>query len=132
MSITGKSIEIGVLSALFLLLVQTINAKAPTAPGLMIRNFNVEIKDEAVCVMWDVMNNQSDLHMLIERSSNGVSFDAVAAKTGYDDVDRTFYYFVDDKPVRGISYYKITLSEGSKILSTITKEIYLAPEKQKY
>lgn len=99
---------------------------------MSLRNFNIELKDKTVCVMWDVLKNQQNLHMLIERSHNGVNFEPVAAKTGYENEDRTFYYYVDANPLAGTSYYKITMSSGAKVHSILTKEIHVPSIGKKY
>jgi len=71
-------------------------------------NFDAVIQGENVLTTWTTASEINNNYFVIERSQDGINFEAVGTKLGSGNSSVTLYYsFLDTKPLAGLSYYRL-------------------------
>lgn len=86
------------------------------------RNFDVTKKDQQAILTWQTDQEESCDAYIIERSTDGMTWQTIGKVAGNGTTSSTHYYeFVDDAPMPGANYYRIhqQLFSGAKLASAI-------------
>jgi hypothetical protein len=76
------------------------------AVPLVIRNYELKIKNELVENFWATTNEVNVSHFNIQRSNDGINFYTIQ-KTAAKNNSYNVYSFVDGQPLAGTSYYRL-------------------------
>ena len=83
---------------------------ASTLPVSLV-NFSAKKNDKSIVVTWttDIESNMS--HYEIQRSSDARNFSTIQTTQSRNSVNRAIYAMNDNKPLNGISYYRLKMVE---------------------
>ncbi|MBS1736471.1 MAG: T9SS type A sorting domain-containing protein [Bacteroidetes bacterium] len=70
-------------------------------------SFNAHKVADSVLLNWQTTNEVNVSKMIIERSSDGISFKQVGEMRAKNTVNINDYHFADNQPLQGINYYRI-------------------------
>jgi len=71
-------------------------------------NFEVSIKNQQVDLKWSTSTEINNDYFTVERSVNGIDWEAILTANGAGNSDQIINYSdVDDKPISGLSYYRL-------------------------
>jgi hypothetical protein len=86
----------------------TLGDPANNLPVTLIR-FDAKYIDQFVRVSWTTANEINNDYFSVERSDDGVDFYQIGVVAGNGNSEITLdYEFVDNTPISGVSYYRIT------------------------
>jgi len=72
-------------------------------------SFYLVPQDNSCKIIWGTANEINNHYFSIERSSDGINFTTIGTVSGAGNRDyASNYYFVDEAPIEGTSYYRIT------------------------
>ncbi|MGB3618667.1 MAG: T9SS type A sorting domain-containing protein, partial [Catalinimonas sp.] len=82
----------------------------PTVLPVELLHFQVKVTDNAtVTIRWATATEINNERFVIERSDDGTTFEPLAVQPGAGTVgNRRDYSYVDDAPLPGVSYYRLT------------------------
>jgi len=85
---------------------------------LVIKNYELKIKNEGVVNKWITLNEINVSHFNIQRSSNGIEFNTIQQTTAKNNTYNE-YSITDLQPLNGTSYYRIEAidKDGKKTYS---------------
>lgn len=70
--------------------------------------FNADAKDGSVLLNWSTATEKDNDHFEVERSADGVLFDAIGEERGAGNSLRSLHYdFIDREPLNGLNYYRL-------------------------
>ncbi len=81
-----------------------------------------------VSVLWSTATEKDNDYFTIERSRDGLHFSAIGRAEGQGTTaDKSYYEFLDEEPLKGISYYRIrqTDLDGKYSFSTMMRLDYV-------
>lgn len=92
--------------------------------------FEVEKVGDEVLVRWFTESELNNHYFTVERSLDGEEFSSIAKVKGAGTTNQPqSYFYTDDEPVFGISYYRITQTDlNGKSNSTETRSVQLKPK----
>jgi len=101
------------------------NSLGTTVPlPIELTKFDATCEDEKIHITWSTATETNNDYYTIERSGDGVSFDAIALVDAKGNVNAASNYSVQDiNPIDGISYYRLIqtdLDKNSKIYNIVT------------
>jgi hypothetical protein len=71
-------------------------------------NFDAVVQGEDVLTTWTTATEVNNDYFAVERSADGINFETAGTKRGSGNSSVTLYYsFLDTKPIKGISYYRL-------------------------
>jgi hypothetical protein len=90
---------------------------------LTLLTFTAETAGKDVKAIWTTANEVNTKQFVVERSIDGRSFAAVGTIASKNTPQVNQYFFVDAKPVNGISYYRLKMvdKDGSFTYSAVVK-----------
>lgn len=93
--------------------------------------FNLKQDNGRVQITWATASEQNNSHFDIERSSNGTAFTKIATVKGNNNSSNISNYSVyDDKPLNGVSYYRIKqVDNDGKVTISGIKSITISGQK---
>lgn len=72
-------------------------------------SFYLVPQDNSCKLVWSTANETNNQYFSIERSSDGIHFETIGTTIGGGNRDyASNYYFIDEAPLEGTSYYRIT------------------------
>ncbi len=71
-------------------------------------SFEAQLIEEQVHLEWQTANEVNNSHFAIERSTDGIDFEAIGFLNGQGTIHIPMYYaFIDEHPNPGINYYRL-------------------------
>jgi len=97
---------------------------------LVIKNYELKIKNEGVVNKWITLNEINVSHFNIQRSSNGVEFYTIQQTTAKNNAYNE-YSITDVQSLNGTSYYRIeAVDKDGKITYSKTEKVQLKIDKE--
>ncbi|MDF3026168.1 MAG: hypothetical protein K0S23_475 [Fluviicola sp.] len=93
-----------------------------TALPVGLSNFRVNNSDLTSLLLWETENEENSDYFTVQRSEKGSEFESLGVIDAKGNSDqKQFYQFADHKPIPGISYYRLKMTDlnGSLRYSTI-------------
>ncbi|HWK06562.1 MAG TPA: T9SS type A sorting domain-containing protein [Puia sp.] len=87
---------------------QTQAASSDGLPALLM-GFSGLVEDNNIVLSWTMENETNSKWFVIERSSNGNSFDSVGVVAGLNNMHESNYSYTDLRSLSGYSYYRLRL-----------------------
>ena len=108
----------------------TVNVTVNTAVPLVIKNYELIIKNEGVVNKWITLNEINVSHFKIQRSANGIEFNTIQQTTAKNNAYNE-YSITDVQPLNGVSYYRIeAVDKDGKITYSKTEKVQLKVDKE--
>jgi len=92
------------------------NSLGTTVPlPIELTKFDATCEDEKIHITWSTASETNNDYYTIERSIDGVSFDAIALVDAKGNANAAANYSIQDvNPINGISYYRLTQTDFDK------------------
>jgi len=72
-------------------------------------DFNISKKDKTTIIDWKTASEKNNDYFIIERSQNGIDIEQIGVVKGAGNSNEILdYLFIDDSPLKGVSYYRLT------------------------
>jgi|GEM_PF-6177216 len=87
-------------------------------------SFEVLCKDYKTTILWATASQTNNDHFSIERTANGINYEAIGIIKGAGTTsERKSYSYTDDRPLNGLSYYRLTQTDinGSESTFPVVK-----------
>ncbi|MEP6724501.1 MAG: metallophosphoesterase family protein, partial [Bacteroidota bacterium] len=100
----------------------TFLLQVTSALAVSVMNYNASLKNKKVSVNWTTTQEINSDYFSIERSANGADYEILMVIQGKGESSTaTNYEFVDNHPLEGISYYRLTATDkdGDKKIAGI-------------
>ena len=75
-------------------------------------HINATQKGAAVQIDWKVATEQNIKQYVVEKSTNGINFTAIATQAA-NNIDNSSYTAMDNSPINGSNYYRILSTDNS-------------------
>ena len=85
--------------------------------------FNGQLKNGYANLRWSAVNETGNIKYLVERSVDQKNFEEIGTVNANEATNST-YYFIDNKPVEGETYYRIRVVSGS--LEKLSSIVFLS------
>ncbi len=86
-------------------------------------SFDALCNNNRVNLIWTTASQTNNDHFTIERTADGINYETVGRVKGAVNSNQTLHYsFIDDKPLRGTSYYRLKQTD----LNGKSKDLTLA------
>ncbi|MEO5591685.1 MAG: T9SS type A sorting domain-containing protein, partial [Chitinophagaceae bacterium] len=90
----------------------TFQLQVTSSLAVSVINYNAFLKNKKVFVDWTTTQEVNSDYFTIERSSNGRDYEMIMVISGKGDSNTpTNYEFIDNDPLPGISYYRLTATD---------------------
>jgi len=100
----------------------TFMLQVTSALAVSVINYTASLKNKKVLVDWTTTQEVNSDYFTIERSANGRDYEMIMVISGKGDSNTpTNYEFIDNDPLPGISYYRLTATDkdGDKKIAGI-------------
>ena len=86
-------------------------------------NWDLQAKNQATLIEWNVLDDRTVKEYTIERSDNGIRFTKMFTQSSRQSSNETNYRFTDVNPLQDWNYYRIRIDEvnGASYYSSIKK-----------
>ena len=93
---------------------------------LKILTFNANKENTIVKVNWQTTNEINTSHFMVQRSSNGISFNSIGRTEARNTGGNNSYSLTDANPINGVNFYRLQMVDidGKTTYSPIVKIVF--------